>query len=342
MIIDLPRFIETERPTWTELEALLDLLAGSTNYKLTLEEAQRFHFLYQKVSADLGRVSTFASEPALRRYLESLVARSYAEINETRGRDRTWRPFHWFFVEFPAVFRRHIGAFWISLAVSLLGALFGGTTVLIDDEAKAAVVPPGFEHVLKDPAERVREEESATSGSGEGGRAMFAGFLMQNNIKVSIRALALGLTWGIGTILVLLQNGILLGQVATDYVNAGQGVFLAAWLLPHGSFELTAIFIAGQGGLVLARAIIGRGDRAPIGDRLRAVAKDVMTIIGGVAVMLVWAGIVESYFSQHHEPRLPYWIKITFGSLELIVLTIFLSSDWWRRRARNLRKEAKI
>jgi len=331
VIIDLPRFIQMERPSWTELEALLDQLAADPHRNLSLQEAQRFHFLYQKVSADLGRVSTFASEPAIRRYLESLVARSYAEIHETRGRDRTWRPFHWFFVEFPLVFRRHIRAFWVSILVSLLGALFGGTAVLFDDEAKAAIVPEGFEHVLKDPAQRVAEEESATTDPGDGVRASFAGTLMRNNITVSIRALALGMTWGIGTILVLLHNGIFLGQVIADYINAGQGVFLAAWLLPHGSFELPAIFIAGQGGLVLARAIIGRSDRAPLAARLRAVTKDVMTIIGGVAVMLVWAGIIESYMSQHHEPRLPYWFKIMFGSFELILLILFLSSGWWRR-----------
>ncbi|HET6408554.1 MAG TPA: stage II sporulation protein M [Chthoniobacteraceae bacterium] len=340
MIIDLPRFIETERPTWKELESLLDLMSGSSNYKMTLDQAQRFHFLYQKASADLGRVSTFASEPALRRYLESLVARSYAEIHETRGRDRTWRPLHWFFVQFPAVFRRHIGAFWISIMVSFLGAFFGGTALLFDEDAKAAIVPQGFEHVLQDPVDRVLEEESGAKGGGDG-NATFAGFLMQNNIKVSIRALALGLTMGVGTILVLLQNGIFLGQVVADYVNAGEGVFLAAWLLPHGSFELPAIFIAGQGGLILARAIIGRGDRAPLAARLRAVSKDVMTIIGGVAIMLVWAGIVESYMSQHHEPRLPYWIKITFGTLELIILTIFLSSGWWSK-SRKVRKEARV
>jgi uncharacterized membrane protein SpoIIM required for sporulation len=341
VIIDLTRFIQTERPTWTELETLLDDLASNTNRKLSLEEAQRFHFLYQKASADLGRVSTFASEPAIRRYLESLVARSYAEIHETRGRDRTWRPFHWFFVEFPRVFRRHIGAFWVSILVSLLGGIFGGTAVLFDDEAKAAIVPAGFEHVLQDPAKRVAEEESATSDSSAGAHATFAGALMRNNITVSVRALAFGMTWGIGTILVLLHNGIFLGQVIADYINAGQGVFLAAWLLPHGSFELPAIFIAGQGGLVLARAIIGRGDRAPLADRLRAVSKDVMTIIGGVAIMLVWAGIVESYMSQHHEPRLPYWIKITFGSLELALLTAFLSSAWWRRPKKTV-KEVRI
>ncbi len=50
-----------------------------------------------------------------------------------------------------------------------------------------------------------------------------------------------------------------------------------------------------------------------------------MTLIGGVALMLVWAGIVEAFFSQYHEPVLPYWLKIVFGSAELVCLTAFLA-----------------
>src|SRR4051794_37784184 len=100
MIIDLPRFIATERPAWTALEKILDGFSESAHQALTLEEAQRFHYLYQKTSADLGRVSTFASEPELRRYLESLVARSYAEIHETRVGGVRWHPLDWLLVEF--------------------------------------------------------------------------------------------------------------------------------------------------------------------------------------------------------------------------------------------------
>src|SRR5678815_3906772 len=105
MVIDLPRFIAAGRPIWTELEGMLDQFQAEPRRSLTLEAAQRFHFLYQKVSADLGRVATFSSEPELRQYLESLVARAYAEINETRTRGARWRPLRWLLVEFPTVFQ---------------------------------------------------------------------------------------------------------------------------------------------------------------------------------------------------------------------------------------------
>ena len=57
--------------------------------------------------------------------------------------------------------------------------------------------------------------------------------------------------------------------------------------------------------------------------RLRAVADDVATLAGGAALMLVWAGIVEAYLSQYHEPAIPYWLKISFGVVEGGLLVIY-------------------
>jgi uncharacterized membrane protein SpoIIM required for sporulation len=326
VIIDLPRFLAAERPSWAELEAALDRMARDHAYRPTLEEAQRFYFLYQKVSADLARLTTFASEPELRRYLESLVARAYAEINETRDGQKRWRAFRWFFSSFPATFRRHFRAFIVSLLITLAGTAFGGFAIAFDEEGKSALLPGQFGHLSGDPAERVRQEEKAKHAPTEGHHASFAGMLMTNNIQVSILAMALGMTCAVGTIIVLFHNGVILGVVAVDYVAAGQTVFLLGWLMPHGVIEIPSVLIAGQAGLVLGSAILGRGMSATLGERLRRVAPDVMTLIGGVAVMLVWAGIVESFFSQYHQPVLPYWLKISFGTAELILLAWFLSS----------------
>jgi uncharacterized membrane protein SpoIIM required for sporulation len=95
--------------------------------------------------------------------------------------------------------------------------------------------------------------------------------------------------------------------------------------MPHGVIEIPAILMAAQGGFVLAGALLGRGQRAALGTRMRAAAPDVVTLIGGVAVMLVWAGVVEGFFSQYHEPVVPYWAKIAFGTVELVLLILFLS-----------------
>ena len=164
MIIDLPRFIEAERPTWTELEKMLERIEEEYTGQMPLEEVQRFHLLYQKTSSDLARVATFASEPELRQYLESLTARAYGEIHETRERGRKFRPVHWFINEFPRAFRRQSGAFVISCLITLVAMIFGAAATAFDEDyqdVKEAIVPGGFSHLLQDPAKRVAEEEKA-------------------------------------------------------------------------------------------------------------------------------------------------------------------------------------
>jgi uncharacterized membrane protein SpoIIM required for sporulation len=325
MIIDLPRFVAAERPSWNELEQLLDRMETSATHILSLEQARHFHLLYQKVSADLARIATFASEPELRRYLESLTARAYAEIHETRERGRPFAFGRWFLSHFPLVFRRHFRAFLLASAITFAGVLFGGLAVAFDPEAKEAVLPAMFADHLDDPAKRVAQEERGKKNKLGGAHATFAGMLMVNNIKVSIFTLALGMTYGLGTMIILFYNGVLLGVIAVDYILAGQIVFLLGWLMPHGVIEIPAILLAGQAGLVLGKALIGWGDRRALRARLRLISADMMTLIGGVAVMLVWAGVIESFLSQYHQPVIPYWGKITFGAVEFACLVSFLA-----------------
>jgi len=268
---------------------------------------------------------TFASEPETRHYLESLVARAYGEIHESREKAARLNLLQWFFQTFPQTFRRHVRAFWLAVAVTLAGCLFGGLAIAFDPDSKSVLMP--FSHLQGSPAERVAREEQAAHDPLAGERGGFSAMLMTHNTQVSIFAMALGATWGVGTILLLFYNGVILGAVAVDYILAGQSRFLAGWLLPHGSFEIPAILIAGQGGLILGGALIGWGRSASLKSRLRAVAPDLVTLIFGVMVLLIWAGFVESFLSQYHEPVIPYSFKIIFGLVELALLSLLLGKS---------------
>ena len=325
MIIDLQKFITNGRPHWAELEKMLDRLESEPNERLSLERAQRFHRLYERTAADLAKITTFSSEPETRRFLENLVARAYGEIHETREKQRRIFPLQWFFQTWPQTFRKHIRAFYLSLAITIAGCAFGGLAIAFDPDSKSVLMP--FSHLQQDPAQRVAEEEKATDNRLDGRKTSFSAELMTHNTQVSIFTLALGMTWGVGTIIMLFYNGVILGAISVDYVHAGQTKFLLGWLMPHGVIEIPAILIAGQAGLILAYALIGRGSRTPLRTRLREISGDLATLIFGVGLMLVWAGFIEAFLSQYHEPVIPYEVKIAFGGVELILLCMFLAKS---------------
>jgi uncharacterized membrane protein SpoIIM required for sporulation len=325
VIVDLQKFITTERPIWAELEKMLNRLEANPDEQLPLAQVQRFHLLYERTAADLARIMTYSSEPETRRFLENLVARAYGEIHETREKQRRFFPLQWFFKTWPQTFRRHIRAFYLSVAITIAGCAFGGLAIAFDPDAKPVLMP--FSHLLQDPAKRVAEEENATGDRLEGHKTSFSAQLMTHNTKVSIFTLALGMTWGVGTIIMLFYNGVILGAVAVDYIHAGETKFLLGWLMPHGVVEIPAILIAGQAGLMLAFALIGRGRRATLRTRLREISGDVSTLIFGVGLMLIWAGFIEAFLSQYHEPVIPYSVKIAFGCVELVLLFLFLGKS---------------
>ncbi|MCX7885795.1 MAG: stage II sporulation protein M [Verrucomicrobiae bacterium] len=325
MIVDLQRFLAEEQPVWAELESMLERLDDNPSLRLGLHDAKRFYYLYQRTSADLAQLATFNSEPQLQRHLESLVARAYSEIHETRRAPQRLAPLRWFFVVFPQTFRRHSRPFLLSTLATLAGCVFGACALLLDPSTKTVLIP--LPHLQMDPTERVAlEEQRATEDDplDSTTKTALSGFFMTHNTRVSIFVMALGMTAGIGTLLMLFYNGLIIGAVAADYVAAGHAKFLLGWLLPHGAVEIPAVLIAGQAGLLLAGALIGWRNRQGLAARLQQVAPDLVTLIGGVAVLLAWAGCVEAFLSQYHEPVIPYGAKIGFGLLELALLSLFL------------------
>jgi uncharacterized membrane protein SpoIIM required for sporulation len=322
MIVNLERFVAEERPGWQRLDAILARLHADPYRKLPLDESRELERLYQRAAADLARLSTYAAEPDARRYLESLVARGHAEIHGARGEGGRWRPRTWFAATFPQTFRRQLQAFWLAVALTAVGTGFGGAAIALDPDAKEVLMP--FEHLRDSPTERVAREMAERGQHLADRKARFSGMLMTHNTRVTLTAMALGMSWGIGTLVLLFYNGVMLGAVAMDYVLAGQTTFLLGWLLPHGVVEIPAILVGGQAGFVLAGALLGRGQRVALAGRLRAVAPDVVTLCFGAALMLVWAGIVEAFLSQYHEPVLPYAVKIGFGLIEFAALAWYL------------------
>jgi uncharacterized membrane protein SpoIIM required for sporulation len=329
MILDLDKFLAGERPYWSELETVLDRLENDPASRPTFEELQRFHYLYQRSMAGLARLSTFASAPDVHRYLESLVARAYGEEHETRQTRARFVPWRWFFETFPQTFRRRVQAFWLSLAITIAGCAFGCLALAIDRDAKQVIMPS--DSLGGSPRDRVAKEESAQKDRLQGNKGRFSAELMTHNTQVAMTTMALGMTWGIGTVAALFYNGVILGAVSWDYAAAGQTRFLVGWLLPHGSVEIPAILLAGQAGFLLAGALIGWGQRTTRRQRLREISGDLITLIFGAACLLVWAGIVEAFLSQYHQPVIPYDLKIGFGLVQLTLLILFLAKAGSKR-----------
>ncbi len=152
--------------------------------RLTLAQVTRLEYLYQRAASALARLSTFSAEPNTTQFLESLVARAYAECHPNRVAAERFRPWHWFSRTFPQTFRKHSRAFALSVGLTLVGVAFGWGVVASGSSAKSIIMPGQFGNLLGSPAERVKQEESAKTDRLRGHKETFSAQLMTNNIRV--------------------------------------------------------------------------------------------------------------------------------------------------------------
>src|SRR4029079_8702646 len=92
-------------------------------------------------------------------------------------------------------------------------------------------------------------------------RPVMASRIIANNVQVTIATFAAGITFGVGTLFLLLMNGISLGGVCGLAASKGILSLLVAFVAPHGVLELSAICIGAGGGLLVASALALPGKR---------------------------------------------------------------------------------
>jgi len=145
--------------------------------------------------------------------------------------------------------------------------------------------------------------------------------IMTNNISVTFLTFAAGITFGLGTIYLLALNGLLLGTVSALCFKHGLSEEFWAFILPHGSLELTAVFIAGGAGLMLGHALANPGPYRR-SEMLVAVSKQAVRLVFGCVPLLFVAGLIEAFFSPS---PLPSWLKFAFAAVSFTSLTIYLA-----------------
>ena len=283
--MNVERFVETRRSSWSELDQLARE-AGRRPESLGPERARRLGALYRAAAADLAFARrAFPQHPVVRR-LETLVGRGRHLVYDAPTRRlsavRFFARDYW-----REIVRRPLPLL-VAAALLFGPAALAGTWAYRDPGAAAGLVPGEYQSVTEP------RPEGSDLGLSPSEEAAFASQIFTNNIQVTLLALAGGIAAGIGTGLILVLNGVLLGTVAGLAVGAGNGRVFFELVTAHGVLELSCIVVAGAAGLRLGWAIVepGRKTRAAAAA---AEARRAMLVVLGTAPWLVLAGIVEGF-----------------------------------------------
>jgi uncharacterized membrane protein SpoIIM required for sporulation len=129
-----------------------------------------------------------------------------------------------------------------------------------------------------------------------GDRPLMASSIITNNVRVAIACFAGGIFLGVGSLVLLGFNGLLIGASAGHFANRGLLGYLLEFILGHGLLELFAIWVAGAAGFMLGRSVVAPGDLSR-SDALVLSGRTAVRLVGGAAILLVVAGLIEGFVS---------------------------------------------
>ncbi|MEL6178955.1 MAG: stage II sporulation protein M [Myxococcota bacterium] len=301
------------QPGWRRLEALLSRIDGEGMAALSVDEGRELVRLYRAANSDLARLRRLTASPDVLAYLRSLVGRAYGVIALSGGRRSVLGVWG-------GVGRAEVWAVGWAAALFGMGVGLGALAVALDPEAGGYLLPN--QHLWSDPGARVNalQAQMAQGGPTVAGQAGWVVEVFLHNIHVAGLMFVLGLTLGLGTVVMLVDNGLALGSLAMHYHQGGEAAFFYAWIMPHGIPEILGMWLAGGAGLLLAGAWWCPGEQARPAQ-LKQRSGRAMALMWGSVVLLAIASMIEGTLSQIHPPLLSITAKLAFaGAVGLLVV----------------------
>ncbi len=279
------RFIEQNKKKWAEFEQLLN--QGDNIHP---DDLQR---MYVQITDDLSFARTFYPNRSVRVYLNFLAQKIFSKLYKIKK-----SPFQKFVdywkTDLPQLVWEARWEFLLAFGVFMLAVAIGVLSTMIDADFPRMILGDAY---VEQTLENIKKGDPMAIYKQGSGVSNTLG-ITSNNIFVALRTFVMGIFAGIGTIVILLQNGIMLGSFQYFFVSRGIGVeaTLAIWL--HGTFEISAIIIAGAAGLTLGKGILFPATYTRIQSFQRALRRGFEIMTGIIPLFLV-AGLVEGLFTRY-------------------------------------------
>jgi uncharacterized membrane protein SpoIIM required for sporulation len=300
------RFVQTRADLWARLEALLARARTRGLRGLDKDEVHELTRLYPMIVVDVARARTYQLDPATQRRVNQLAIGAHGLIYRPAAKHRLASLARFFARDYPLMWRRAWG-YWAFATVLFAIAFLGALTLTQLDPAQARLfVSERLD--LADPSPGVSAEDISERFRKMPSPPM-AGMIIANNLTVAFSAFALGVTAGIGTCLVVIMNGLMLGGFVGFFVNYGLGYPLLAFLSAHGMLEIFAILVVSGAGLRMGLALAMPGGLRR-SAALRIGARDALSLLAGTVPMFLLAGLIEGFVTPSY---LPGGAKIAIG-----------------------------
>lgn len=249
--------------------------------------------LYVQLINDLSFAQTYYPKSKTVIYLNHLAASAFQQIYKTKRTDKN-QVIDFFKTEVPLLIRENRKFLIYAFVLFFLSVSLGVLSATYDDSFVRLILGDEYVDMTLDNIKGGDPVAVYKSGSNWGS---FIGITM-NNLQVGLKCFVYGITGGLGTAYIILQNGIMLGSFQTFFGQ--QDVFWESvrgvWI--HGSMEIFAIVIEAMAGLILGFGILFPGTHSRL-QSFKYSMKTGLKIWVSTIPFTVSAGFLEGFVTRY-------------------------------------------
>jgi uncharacterized membrane protein SpoIIM required for sporulation len=289
------------------------------------KDPEKLNTLFVQVVDDLSYSQTYYKHRSVRVYLNTLAREFFSRINDTKKEKRNRFKDFWL-EELPQIVIFCKRELLISLIVFLLAAAIGVFSSANDKEFTASILGEDY---VAETLDNIKKGDPMAIYKGMNQVEMSL-YIIFNNLKVAFLTYVSGLFMSLGTLFILLKNGIMVGSFQYFFAQHNLLATSAMTIWLHGTLEISSIIIAGGAGLTLGSGLLFPGTYS----RLQAFQMSAMRslkLMLGIAPIIITAGIIESFLTRYTEA--PAFIKIALIVLSAaFIVGYFIIYPWQKSK----------
>ena len=288
-------FINQNKEKWEEYEEMLDRKAT---------DPDRLNRLFVQITDDLSYSRTFYPNRSVRVYLNNLAQQIFYNIYKNK-KSPLKRLVSFWVDELPRLVYESRIAFRAAFIIFVGAMIIGAFSSQMDPEFPRVILGDSYVDMT---IENIETGDPMAVYKDRGQFGMALG-ITANNIYVAFLTFLLGAFFCIGSIGILINNGIMVGSFQHFFYDKGvfQESFLTIWT--HGTLEISAIIIAGAAGLTMGQGLVFPGTLSRL-QAFQISARRGLKIMVGLIPIFIAAGFIEGYLTRHTET--PDLVRLLF------------------------------
>lgn len=309
-------FIQQNKNKWAKFER--NLGQGNANPDELSE-------LFIEITDDLSYSRTFYPNRSVRVYLNNIAQKVFYSVYKNR-KGRLFNFLDFWRSTVPQIIYESRKSFYLAFGLFLLAAFIGVFSSYMDPEFPRVIL--GDDYIDMTLRNIANGEPMAVYQDPKQSEMFFR--IAQNNLMVATLCFIVGLLFGVGTVFVLIQNGIMLGSF--QYLFIREGVYLDSFftIWMHGSIEISCIVIAGAAGITLGSGLVFPKTLSRL-QSLQLSARRGLLIMLTILPLIILAAFIEGFITRYTSASYVIRGIVILGSFAFII-SYYIVYPWMKAR----------